>query len=324
MINQILHFSLRQRMLILMATAILIALGIGSAVRLPMDSVPDITNVQVQINTSVEALAAEEIEKLITFPIETAMAGLQGLEQIRSISRFGLSQVTLVFEDGTDIYRARQLVAERLQSTLGELPSRAQPRLAPITTGLGEVFFYTLDYKPDATNKPPTRYEQLLELRQVQEWMIKPQLRSVPGVAEVNTSGGYEKQIVVFPHPEKMMSAGLSFDELVRVVSENVENAGGGIVQRGGEQITIRAVGRVESLDEIAALPIRFGARVLPLQVKPFGRRKRICSRARCWSSPCCLSCSATGAARSSWHRPFRFRCSSRSPAWCKATFPAI
>jgi cobalt-zinc-cadmium resistance protein CzcA len=268
MIDQILHSSLRQRMLILVATAILIALGIGSAMRLPMDAVPDITNVQVQINTSVEALAAEEIETLITFPIETAMAGLQGLEQIRSISRFGLSQVTLVFEDGTDIYRARQLVAERLQSALGELPSEAQPQLAPITTGLGEVFFYTLDYRADATHKPPTRYEQLLELRQVQEWTIKPQLRSVPGVAEVNTSGGYEKQIVVFPHPEKMMSAGLSFDELVRVVSENVANAGGGIVQRGGEQITIRSVGRVQTLEEIAALPIRFGARVLPLQVK--------------------------------------------------------
>src|SRR5580765_4895139 len=127
MIDQILRFSLRQRMLILMATAILIVLGIGSAVRLPMDSVPDITNVQVQLNTSVAALAAEEIEKLITFPIETAMAGLQGLEQIRSISRFGLSQVTLVFEDGTDIYRARQLAAERLQSALSELPSGAQP-----------------------------------------------------------------------------------------------------------------------------------------------------------------------------------------------------
>jgi cobalt-zinc-cadmium resistance protein CzcA len=221
MIDQILQFSLRQRMFLLMATAILIALGAWSAVRLPMDAVPDITNVQVQINTSVEALAAEEIEKLITFPIETAMAGLQGLQQIRSISRFGLSQVTLVFEDGSDLYRTRQLVTERLQSTLGELPSGAQPRLAPITTGLGEVFFYTLDYKPDATNKPPTRYEQLLELRQVQEWTIKPQLRSVPGVAEVNTSGGYEKQIVVFPHPEKMMSAGLSFDELLRVVAEN-------------------------------------------------------------------------------------------------------
>src|ERR1043166_7645201 len=126
MINQILHFSLRQRMFILIATVILIALGIGSAVRLPMDSVPDITNVQVQINTAVEALAAEEIEKLITFPIETAMAGLQGLEEIRSLSRFGLSQVTLVFEEGAEVYRSRQLVAERLQSALGDLPSGGQ------------------------------------------------------------------------------------------------------------------------------------------------------------------------------------------------------
>jgi cobalt-zinc-cadmium resistance protein CzcA len=268
MINQILEFSLRQRAFVLMATFVLIGLGIWSALRLPMDAVPDVTNVQVQINTSVEALAAEEIEKLISFPIETSMAGLQGLEEIRSISRFGLSQVTLVFADGVDIYRARQLVAERLQSALVELPSGTQPRLAPITTGLGEVFFYTLDYKSDATNKPKTRYEQLLELRQVQEWMIKPLLRSVPGVAEVNTSGGFEKQIVVFPHPEKMMSAGISFDELIKVISENVENAGGGIVQRGGEQVTIRSVGRVQSLEDIAILPIKFGARVLPVQVK--------------------------------------------------------
>jgi cobalt-zinc-cadmium resistance protein CzcA len=268
MIDRVLEFSIRQRAFILLATALLIFSGVWSALRLPMDAVPDITNVQVQINTSVDAYAAEEIEKLITFPIESAMAGLQGLEEVRSISRFGLSQVTLVFKDDTDIYRARQLVTERMQSALARLPQGTQPKLAPITTGLGEVFFYTIDYKPDAANKPASRYEQLLELRQVQEWLIKPMLRSVPGVAEVNTSGGYEKQIVIFPHPEKMMGAGLSFDELSNVVSENVENAGGGIVQRNGEQITIRSVGRVQSLADIAALPIKFGANVLPLQVK--------------------------------------------------------
>src|SRR6185295_12701553 len=267
MINRILEFSLRQRMFVLMATAILVALGVWSAVRLPMDAVPDITNVQVQINTSIESLAAEEIEKQITFPIETEMSGLPGLTEMRSISRFGLSQVTLVFDDHTDIYRARQLVTERLQNVLGELPRGTQPKLAPITTGLGEVFFYTVDYAPGATNKPPTRYEQLLELRQIQEWMIKPMLRSVPGTAEVNTSGGYEKQIVVLPDPDKMMSAGLSFDELAGVVGENVENAGGGIVQRGGEQISIRSVGRVQTREEIANLPVKFGGRVMPLLV---------------------------------------------------------
>jgi len=268
MVARIFEFSLRQRVFVFLGVVALVVGGGWSALRLPIDAVPDVTNVQVQINTAVAALAAEEIEKQITFPIETEMQGLQGLVEMRSISRFGLSQVTLVFDDHADIYRARQLVTERLQNVLGELPPGIQPKLAPITTGLGEVFFYTLDYAPTATNKPATRYAQLLELRQVQEWTIKPLLRTVPGVTEVNTSGGYEKQIVVLPHPEKMMSAGLSFEELAGVVGENVENAGGGIVQRAGEQITIRSVGRVQTMEEIANLPIKFGSRVMPLLVK--------------------------------------------------------
>ncbi|MBI3870444.1 MAG: efflux RND transporter permease subunit [Verrucomicrobia bacterium] len=268
MVARIFEFSLRQRALVLMGVVALAVAGAWSAARLPIDAVPDITNVQVQINTAVAALAADEIERQITFPIETEMQGLQGLVELRSISRFGLSQVTLVFDDHADIYRARQLVTERLQNVIGELPRGTQPKLAPITTGLGEVFFYTVDYAPTATNKPPTRYEQLLELRQIQEWIIKPMLRSAPGIAEVNTSGGYVKQIVVLPNPDKMMSAGLSFDELAGVVGENVENAGGGIVQRGGEQITIRSAGRVRTTAEIGNLPIKFGGRVLPLLVK--------------------------------------------------------
>jgi cobalt-zinc-cadmium resistance protein CzcA len=268
MLSRIFEFSLRQRVFVVLAVLAVAAAGFWSALRLPMDAVPDITNVQVQINTSVSSLAAEEIEKQITFLIETEMSGLQGLTEMRSISRFGLSQVTLVFEDHSDIYRTRQLVTERLQNLIGELPSGTQPKLAPITTGLGEVFFYTVDYAPEATNKPPTRYGQLLELRQIQEWLVKPLMRSSPGIAEVNTSGGYEKQIVVLPQPARMMSAGISFDELANVVAENVENAGGGIVQKGGEQITIRSVGRVQTLEDIANLPIRFGARVTPLQVK--------------------------------------------------------
>jgi cobalt-zinc-cadmium resistance protein CzcA len=268
MVARIFDFALRQRVLVLLGVVALAIAGVWSALRLPIDAVPDITNVQVQINTTVAALAAEEIERQISFPIETEMQGLQGLVEMRSISRFGLSQITLVFDDHADIYRARQLVMERLQNVLGELPPGTQPKLAPITTGLGEVFFYTVDYAPGAANKPPTRYEQLLELRQIQEWMIKPMLRSVPGTAEVNTSGGYEKQIVVLPDPDKMMSAGLSFDELAGVVGENVENAGGGIVQRGGEQISIRSVGRVQTREEIANLPVKFGGRVMPLLVR--------------------------------------------------------
>src|SRR5437867_6691281 len=265
MVAQIFDFALRQRVFVLLGVFALVVAGVWSAFRVPIDAVPDITNVQVQINTTVGALAAEEIEKQITFPIETEMQGLQGLVELRSISRFGLSQVTLVFDDHADIYRARQLATERLQNVLGELPPGTQPKLAPITTGLGEVFFYTVDYAPKATNKPATRFEQLLELRQVQEWIIKPMLRTVPGVAEVNTSGGYEKQVVALPDPEQTMSAGLSFDELAGVAGENVENAGGGSVQRGGEQITIRSVGRVQTTEEIARLPIKFGGRVMPL-----------------------------------------------------------
>src|SRR5215470_15102785 len=187
MVSRILEYSLRQRVFVLLGMIGLAVTGVWSGTRLTMDAVPDITNVQVQVNTAIAALAAEEIEKQITFPIETEMQGLQGLSEMRSISRFGLSQITLVFDDHTDIYRARQLANERLQNVIGELPPGTQPKLAPITTGLGEVFFYTLDYAPGATNKPASRYDQLLELRQIQEWVIKPLLRSVPGVAEVNT-----------------------------------------------------------------------------------------------------------------------------------------
>lgn len=268
MINRILEFSIRQRVFVLMATFGLIGVGFWSMLRLPIDAVPDITNVQVQINTEVAALAPEEIEKLVTFPIETEMAGIQNLVELRSISKFGLSQVTLVFEDGTDIYRARQLVTERLQNTLDELPPGIQPRLAPITTGLGEIYHYVVDYKPGATNKPATRYEQLLQLKLIQDWTIKPMLRSVPGIAEISPSGGYEKQIVVQPDPQKLMSAGIGFDELTAVIGENVENAGGGVIQQAGEQISIRGISRVQTADEIANLPIKFGFGKEPIKVK--------------------------------------------------------
>lgn len=268
MIDKIFDISLRQRVFVILMVTTLIGVGLWSAVRLPIDAVPDITNVQVQLNTEVPALAPEEIEKQVTFPIETEMAGIQGMIEMRSLSKFGLSQVTLVFEDGTDVYRSRQLVSERIQNALESLPSGVQPKLAPISTGLGEIYYYIIDYKSDAKNKPATRYEQLLELKQIQDWIIKPILRNVQGIAEVNSSGGYEKQIVVFPNPDKMMSVGLAFDELAGVVSENVENAGGGVVQRAGEQIIIRAAGRVQNTDEIGNLPVKYRSGLVPLLVK--------------------------------------------------------
>ena len=268
MIARILEFSLRQRAFVLLATALLIGVGLWSAARLPIDAIPDITNVQVQINTEVPALAPEEIEKLVTFPLETELSGVPGATEMRSISKFGLSQVTLIFADGTDIYRARQLVTERLQNTLEELPRGLIPKLAPISTGLGEIYFYSLDYAPNATNKPPTRRAQLTELKLTQDYVIKPMLRTVPGVAEVNAAGGYEKQFVVMPHPEKLRDANMSFEELANLIGQNVENAGGGVVVRGKEQLIIRSVGRVQTTEEIANIPLKFGSAVQPMCVK--------------------------------------------------------
>src|SRR4051812_29574123 len=241
MINKILEFSLRQRSFVLLAAIALFGAGIWSAVRLPIDAVPDITGVQVQINTEVAALAAEESERLVTRPIEIAMAGLPGVEEMRSLTKFGLSQLTLQFGDGTDIYRARQLVAERLQSALDKLPPGVSPKLAPISTGLGEIFYYSVNYKPNA-QKPEGAMEQLHQLTELQKYTIKPLLRTVPGIAEINESGGYERQFVISPKPQALENSGLTFSELADVIAANVENAGGGIINRGTQQLTIRAL----------------------------------------------------------------------------------
>jgi cobalt-zinc-cadmium resistance protein CzcA len=270
MIDKVLEFSVRQRVIVLMATGVLLLGGLWSAPKLPMDAIPDITGVQVQVNTTVPALAPDEVEKLVTVPLEMALGGVAGVTEMRSLSRFGLSQVTLQFTDKSDIYRARQLVTERLQSAADSLPAGLTPTLIPITTGLGEVFYYTVDYAPGAPNVPATREAQLMELWQIQEYVIKPQLRTVQGVAEVNAYGGYVKQIVVQPKIAKLRDAGLTVSDLAKVVTENVENAGGGIVNAGSEQLVIRGVGRVTSPQEIAELPVRFAAAAMPLRVKDF------------------------------------------------------
>ena len=268
MLNRLLEFSMRQRAAVLLATGVLIAVGIWSASRLPIDAVPDITSPQVQVNTAITALAPEEIEKLVTFPIESEMAGLPGMVELRSLSKFGLSQVTMTFHDGVDLYRTRQLVAERLQTMLDELPPGVTPKLAPIATGLGEIFFYTVQFTPDATNKPASNQERLMQLRLIQEYTVKPLLRGTPGVAEVNTSGGHEKQIVVQPDPAKLTSVGLSLDELAEKIEENTRNVGGGYVELGGEQIVIRSSGRVATTEQIARIPLKFGSGPKPLLVR--------------------------------------------------------
>src|SRR6266516_3319290 len=268
MIDKILEFSVRQRAIVLLGAVSLLGLGFWSAIHLPIDAVPDITGVQVQINTEVPALAAEESEKLVTRPIEIEMAGLPGMEEMRSLTKFGLSQVTLNFRDGTDIFRARQLVAERLQGVMEKFPPGASAKLAPISTGLGEIFYYNVQYRPETTNKPATELEQLIELSEIQEYIIKPLLRTVPGIAEINESGGYEKQFVIQPKPDALAGVNMTFSELADLVAQNVQNAGGGVVSRGTEQLTIRAVSRVSSTEEIEHLPLKFGAGVKPLLVK--------------------------------------------------------
>ncbi|NDC57604.1 MAG: efflux RND transporter permease subunit [Alphaproteobacteria bacterium] len=268
MIDKILEFALRQRVIVLLGALALLGIGLWSASRLPIDAVPDITNVQVQINTSVPALAPEEIEKLITYPIEVEMGGIERLEEVRSISKFGLSQVTLIFEEGADLYRARQLAGERLQAVLEELPPGVTPKLAPITTGLGEIYHYAVRYAEGAKEAPADPVDRLRELKLVQDYLVKPALRTVPGVTEVNTSGGYDKQIVVTPDPAKLTHLGLTITEIADVIAENVANAGGSVVEKGGESVTVRSVARVRTAGEIANLPLKFAGRAAALRVR--------------------------------------------------------
>ncbi|MDX1951037.1 MAG: CusA/CzcA family heavy metal efflux RND transporter [Verrucomicrobiota bacterium] len=272
MVLKTVELSLRQRAFVILLTLILIGLGLWSAVRLPIDSVPDITSPQVLLNTAVPALAPEEIEKLVTLPLESQMAGLPGMTELRSLSKFGLSQIRMTFDDNVDLYRTRQLVTERLLNATDNLPAGLQPRLAPISTALGEIFYYSVEFARDSTNKPATRYEQLLLLKEIQEYVIGPLLRATPGIAEVNTSGGYERQIVVMPDPERLVSIGISMDELAHIVGENTENVGGGLLEIGGEQIVIRANSRVTTTEEIAHIPLKFAGSATPLLVKDVAR----------------------------------------------------
>ena len=249
MFTSIIRFSLEQRWLMLMAAATLAALGIYNFNKLPIDAVPDITNVQVQINTEAAGYSPLEAEQWITFPIETSMAGLPQLDYTRSVSRYGLSQVTVVFEDGTDIYLARQLINERLNEVKTVLPEGIIPAMGPISTGLGEIFMYTV------TNVEGTDYDPML-LRTVQDWIVRPQLRQTPGVVEVNTVGGYTKQYHVLPDPDKLLAYNLSLNDIVNTLIRNNVNTGAGYIERFGVQYLIRSPGQVNNIEEILNLAI--------------------------------------------------------------------
>jgi len=256
LLERLLHFSINHRWIVLAATMVVAIIGFYNLVQLPIDAVPDITNVQVQINTEATGYSPLEAEQRITFPIETAISGLPHLSQTRSLSRYGLSQVTVVFDDGTDIYFARQLVNERLQEAKSKLPDGIEPTLGPISTGLGEIYMWSVKAEKDAKKRNGDPYT-ITDLREIQDWIIKPQLRNVKGVTEINTIGGMEKQYAVSPYPDKMIAYNLTLSDVVTALERNNSNVGAGYIERKGEQYLIRAPGQISSIDEVGKIVVK-------------------------------------------------------------------
>ncbi|MBV8698927.1 MAG: CusA/CzcA family heavy metal efflux RND transporter, partial [Bradyrhizobium sp.] len=255
MIDTLLSFAIRQRHLVLIAVLAMAALGIWNFSELPIDAVPDITNMQVQIYSRAPGYSPLEMEQRVTFPIETAMAGLPRLENTRSLSRYGISQVTVIFKDGTDIYFARQLVGERIQQVRDQLPPGIESAIGPISTGLGEIFMYTIEARPGATKADGSAYSGT-DLRTVQDWIVRPRLRTVAGVNEVNSVGGFEKQFHVLPDPTQLMAYRLTFHDVMAALAANNGNVGAGYIERNGEQYLVRTPGQVAGLDEIRDIVI--------------------------------------------------------------------
>ena len=255
MINAILRFSVERRFLMLSLILVLVGVGVWSFQRLPIDAVPDITNVQVQINTEAPGYSPLEAEQRITFPVETALYGLPNLSYTRSLSRYGLSQVTVVFEEGTDIYFARNLINERLGAIKSALPPGLEPEMGPIATGLGEIFMYTVEALPGAAQADGSPLDATA-LREIQDWIIKPQLAQVPGVIEVNTIGGYDKQYHVTPSPQRLLEFGITVDELVSALRANNTNRGAGYIERNGQQLLVRSPGQLATIGDIEQVVI--------------------------------------------------------------------
>jgi cobalt-zinc-cadmium resistance protein CzcA len=254
--ERIIQFSITRRWIVMLAVLGMAIYGAYNYQRLPIDAVPDITNVQVQINTLASGLSPVEAEQRITFPIETTMAGLPKLEEVRSLSRYGLSQVTVVFKEGTDIYFARQLVNERIQEAKGRLPAGVDPKMGPIATGLGEIYMWTVEPKPGA-KKPDGSPYSAIDLREIQDWIIKPQLRNIPGVTEINSIGGYVKEYQIAPIPEKLASHGLTLQNLMTAVDRNNGNVSAGYIEKRGEQYLVRAPGQVATIEDIRNIVLR-------------------------------------------------------------------
>ncbi|WP_296755038.1 CusA/CzcA family heavy metal efflux RND transporter [Thiobacillus sp.] len=269
MFERIIRLAIEHRWLVLLAVLGMAAVGVFSYKALPIDAVPDITNVQVQINTAAPGYSPLETEQRITYPIETVMSGLPDLLETRSLSRYGLSQVTVIFKDGTDIYFARQLVNQRIQEARDKLPPGVTPAMGPISTGLGEIYLWTVEAeegakKPDGSAYTPT------DLREIQDWIIKPQLRNVPGVTEINSIGGFAKQYQVAPIPEKLASYGLTLQDIVTALDRNNNNVGAGYIEKRGEQYLVRAPGQVNSIEDIENI-ILDNTQGVPIRIRDVG-----------------------------------------------------
>lgn len=262
--DRIIQFSIRNAIWVMLFTLTWIAIGLYSYQKLSIDAVPDITNVQVQINSQANGFTAAEVEQRITYPIENAMSGMPNLEQTRSISRYGLSQVTIIFKDGTDIYWARQLINQRLQEAQSALPDNIDPQMSPISTGLGEIYQWVIKAEPNAKKADGSAYTAM-DLREIQEWIVRPQLQRVAGVAEVNSIGGYNKTYIVSPDLKRLQQLQIPVTDLQMALTENNENRGAGFLEQNGQQLTVRVPGTLNSIQDIEnvtlvtrnAVPIR-------------------------------------------------------------------
>ena len=270
MLAQIIRFSLSRPGLVLLAVLILAGLGIWNFTRLPIDAVPDITNIQVVVNTKAPGYTPLEVEQRITFPLENAMAGMPRLDYTRSLSRYSLSQITVVFEEDTDIYFARQLVAERLIAAKAALPQGLEPALGPMATGLGEIFMFTVDAEPGAQNADGSPVTPT-DLRSVHDWIIRPQLLRVPGIVEVNPVGGFRKEILVAPFPAKMLAHGLAYDDIVNALMQNNANQGAGFIEHNGSQWLMRMPGQAEDIEALGLIVVKVTEGV-PIRLRDVAR----------------------------------------------------
>ncbi|MGK0473110.1 MAG: cobalt-zinc-cadmium resistance protein CzcA [Candidatus Azotimanducaceae bacterium] len=256
MLEFIIKTSLERRSLILFAVLFLVGLGFWNFTRLPIDAVPDITNIQVVVNTEAPGYTPLEVEQRVTFPLENIMAGIPQLAYTRSTSRYSLSQITVVFEEDTDIYFARQQVAERMNAAKASLPESLEPRLGPLATGLGEIFMFTVNSEPNAVNADGSLVTPT-DLRTVHDWIIRPQLLRVPGVAEINPIGGFKKEILIAPDPTKLVTYGISYQDVVLAVEENNANQGAGFIEHNGAQWLMRVPGQANDLDELGSIVVK-------------------------------------------------------------------